>query len=168
MLGVDKGDEGPLRAHPSERLSSRVSEYDADLDIAVVRTRDGSTDGLTTFELAPQGTSVEVGEPIRVVAIDFYLDSDTNRWVADQMVLSGVVSRIREKGITFMIDAPLIPGNSGGVVLNTDMRVIGMVTGQLRYGHLTDNSSRTALRSRNVAVHVEAIRAKLKEWGFLP
>ena len=85
------------------------------------------------------------------------------------MVLSGVVSRIVDEDVRFMIDAPLIQGNSGGVVLNARMEVIGMYVSQLKYGlgRLPDGSSRELLRSRNMAVHVEAIRGKLCEWGYL-
>ena len=156
------------RPQASDLLTSSPAAADPDLDIAVVRDRRGITEGLSPFALAASGTPVRVGDPIRVVAIDFYEDG-RGQWQADQMVLSGVISRSTDDNGLFMIDAPLIKGNSGGVVLNVAMEVIGMVLAQLEYGHGHEvgGSSRSQLRSRNFAVSVDAIRAKLCDWGYL-
>ena len=156
------------RPQASDRLTGSPSDADPDLDIAVVRDVRRITEGLWPFAFAASGTPVLVGDPIRVVAIDFYEDG-RGQWQADQMVLSGVISRSADDNDLFMIDAPLIKGNSGGVVLNVDMEVIGMVVAQLEYGygHQVDGSGRLELRSRNFAVSVDAIRDKLCEWEYL-
>ena len=168
LIGGYIHDGSEKYAHNTERLTNGPAEADENLDIAVVRTIKGRAKGLTPFDFAPPGTPVRVGDPVRVIAIDFYGDSYGHHH-ADQMVLSGVVSRIVDEDVRFMIDAPLIQGNSGGVVLNARMQVIGMYVSQLKYGlgRLPDGSSRELLRSRNMAVHVEAIRGKLCEWGYL-
>ena len=154
-------------SEPSATLANRLAETpnhsDAGLDIAVVRVRDDTSAGrrvkdLTRFEFAPRSADVLVGDPVRVVSFDLY---ESGRWIAAQMVLSGVVSNIREDDVEFMIDASLIRGNSGGVVLNARMEVIGMVRERLNI------QGEPGLRSRNVIVHVDAIRDKLCEWGYL-
>lgn len=147
-----------------DRIAYGPRESDAVLDIAVIRAEPGRADGLTRFSLAPPGTVIEAGAPIRVVTFDFY--SLRLKWVADQMVLSGIVSKVDADEGILMIDAPLIKGNSGGVVLNADMQVIGMVSSQLQLARSFFGNEKSVY-SRNFAVHVKAIRGKLCDWGFL-
>ena len=170
--GDDLGDWGAeiwdgSQYPPETRLVYKGPKHaNATLDIAVVVADFGKADGLSRLEFAAPGTEVVVGEPVRVVTFDFYEHDKTQEWHADQMVLSGIVSRVTDRDVEFMIDAPLIKGNSGGVVLNAAMRVIGMVTGQLQAGYV-GNNDRDPIRSRNKVVHVDAIRDKLCEWGYL-
>ena len=151
-----------------DKVALGVHKSDAELDLAVFLPIDASVaSGLTPWRIAPRGTLVEVGDPIRVVTIDFYDDLRTGDLVADQMVIDGIVSRITRPGVEFMLTAPLMRGNSGGVILNTDMEVIGIVKDQLELRSPTTGRI-TAIPSRTRATHFEAIRAKLEEWDLLP
>ena len=128
------------------------------LDIAVVAVNRVSRVGdLTRFEFAVGDETVRVGEAVRVVALDIYERLGLGT-VADQRVIDGIVSSINEPGIEFSITAQLLPGHSGGVVLNENMEVIGMVSDRFNVG-----GRAAAVR----VVHVDAIRGKLCEWGYL-
>lgn len=152
---------------PQTRLAYFGPKHaDATLDIAVVVADFGTVDGLSRLEFAPPGTEVVVGESVRVVTFDFYRHDNTRQWHADQMVLNGIVSRVTDRDVEFMIDASLVRGNSGGVVLNAKMEVIGMVKRQSQVG-FGNSTERTPIRTRNTVVHVDAIRGKLCEWGYL-
>ena len=128
------------------------------LDISVVKVNIASSVGdLTRFEFAVGDETVRVGEEVRVVALDIYERRGLGM-VADQRVIDGIVSSINEPGVEFSITAQLLPGHSGGVVLNEDMKVIGMVSDRFNIG-----GRAAAVR----VVHVDAIRGKLCEWGYL-
>ena len=134
------------------------------LDIAVVRVliHDRISD-LTRFEFAVGDESVRVGQAVRVVVLDIYTPEGRRDWVADHRVVDGIVSSIDEPGIEFSITADLWGGHSGSVVLDEDMRVIGMVKRTL---DIRNPGGRIEGRVAR-AVHVDAIRGKLCEWGYL-
>ena len=166
----------------SLRLAAEAAEYDKVLDLAVVRMRSETFarwDGrelerddkeiahhiksLREWDLAPPD-SVEVGSPVRVVTYDFILDGDQG--LVLPVVLPGHVSHYEPGSNRFMLYVNTINGNSGGVVLNERMQVIGMVIGGYR---IIDRFTGVGvdIPSRAVAVHVDAIRVKLCEWEFL-
>ena len=151
------------------RLSGGASDQDASLDIAVVPAGPISDvpalDGLTKWAFAPRD-SVEVGDSVRVVTFDFHAKERTDEGVAIQIVLDGIVSRITKDGEEFMLTTSTLKGNSGGVVLNEDMQVIGMVKAALQYRH-PFGAAPEDIPFRTYAVHVDAIRDKLCEWGYL-
>ncbi len=139
-----------------------IRHNDDDLDVAVVRQWRESVPGVSVLELAPPGTKIEVNDPVRVVAIDTHLGPGLHQWSLD-----GVVSGISRDGARFMLTAETFDGNSGSVVLNTDMQVIGMIVG----GYDRPPTKRGVVvraSDRSQAVHVDAIRQKLREWGYLP
>ena len=158
-------------AYPTKgvRLSGGVDHQDISLDIAVVPAGPISDvpalDGLTKWAFAPRD-SVEVGDSVRVVTFDFHAKERTDEGVAIQMVLDGIVSRITKPGEEFSLTTSTLPGNSGGVVLNEAMQVIGMVKAALQYRH-PFGAAPERIPFRTYAVHVDAIRDKLCEWGYL-
>ena len=166
------------------RLASLFAESDADLDLAVVRLHshplrlDGAAlepidervlahiKSLREWEFAPRG-SVEVGIPARVVTYDYIpVSPDGNEGLVLPTVLSGHVSHYESGSDTFLLYVETIEGNSGGVVLNERMQVIGMVLGAYSY---IDRFTgvREDIPQRAVAVHVDAIRDKLCDWEYL-
>ena len=139
-----------------------VRQSDDDLDIAVLRQRRSHVPGVSVLELAPPGTQIEVNDPVRVVAIDNHLSLALHQWVLD-----GVVSGISRDGDRFALTAETFDGNSGSVVLNADMQVIGMIFGGYE-SPPTDEGVVVRASARSQAIHVDAIRRKLQEWGYLP
>lgn len=122
-------------------------------------------ESLTPWKFAPPD-SVEVGIPVRVVTYDF-LEIESAPAVRP-VVLSGHVSHVDPNSDEFMLYVDTIEGNSGGVVLNERMQVIGMVIEGFEFKYRYSSPGvREALPSRTVAVHVDAIREKLCEWGYL-
>ena len=121
--------------------------------------------GVSLLRFAPPGTPVGVNDPVRVVATDpqwrFGGDGPPR-----QRVLDGVVSDFEKDGDNFVLTAETFPGNSGAVVLNADMQVVGMIVmGYLRPA--TKEGIVVGASDRSIAVHVDAIRRKLCEWGYL-
>ena len=107
--------------------------------------------------------TVRVGQAVRVVALDIYDPPGPVDWAAEQRVIEGIVSSINEPGIEFSITADLWEGHSGSVVLDENMRVIGMVTKSV---DIRSPSGRLLARVAR-AVHVDVIRDQLCEWGYL-
>ena len=134
------------------------------LDIAVVRVliHDRIPD-LTRFEFAMGEETVRVGQAVRVIVLDIYTPLGRRDQVAEQRVVDGIVSSINEPGIEFSITGDLLDGHSGSVVLDENMRVIGMVTRALDIRSPAGRIRGSVAR----AVHVDAIRGKLCEWGYL-
>ena len=140
-----------------------IRHTDVDLDIAVLRQRRSHVRGVSVLELAPPGTKIEVNDPVRVVAIDTHLYRDPD---PHQRVLDGVVSAFSQDGDRFMLTVESLQGNSGSVVLNADMQVIGMLWGA--WPRPPEGGVAIGSADRAIAVHVDAIRQKLQEWGYLP
>ena len=140
-----------------------IRHTDGDLDIAVLRQRRSHVRDVSVLEFAPPGTRIEVNDPVRVVAIDTHLGPGLHQWSLD-----GVVSGISRDGAKFMLTAETFSGNSGSVVLNADMQVIGMIVGGYNSPPTTKGGVVVRASARSQAVHVDAIRRKLQEWGYLP
>lgn len=117
-------------------------------DLAVLATE--SQIRLPLWNLAASNVRISVGERVLVVGYDF-IDGDP----VEPYVTSGIITRPpqlkTESGGTSLIffDAPVDTGTHGGVVLNTDMQVIGMVTGSNGPG-------------RSVGLHISEIRETLQ------
>ena len=138
---------------------------DDDLDLSVVMTYKSKLPGVSLLGFAPPGTPVGVNDPVRVVATDPHFPSGSS---PRQRVLDGVVSDIERDGDNFVLTAETFDGNSGAVVLNADMQVVGMIVGGYN-SPPTDDEEGVVVRAsaRSIAVHVDAIREKLCEWGYL-
>lgn len=135
-----------------------------DIGVVYVATQDGAA-GLTQFQFAIGDETVRVGQAVRVVALDIYDPIEPFGPVGtlvDQRVIDGIVSGINEPGIEFSITGDIWRGHSGSVVLDENMRVIGMVTRSLNINQ-AGRTQGTVAR----AVHVDAIRGKLCEWEVL-
>ena len=161
--------DGSSYPDTGEKVANGVAQSNLDLDLAVVRARNPEVtalSSLTRWEFAPPD-SVEVGDALRVVTFDFYEEEGSNgKGEVVQMIADGIVSRITDPGVGFMLTASLLKGNSGGVVLNENMQVIGMVIDQLQFTYpFGPAPERIPFRTR--ALHVDAIRGKLCEWGYL-
>ena len=136
---------------------------DDDLDLSVVMTYQLRLPGVSLLRFAPPGTPVSVNAPVRVVAMDPQFRFDPS---PRQRVLDGVVSDIESNGDNFVLTAETFPGNSGAVVLNADMQVVGMIVGGYP-SPPTEEGVVVRASARSLAVHVDAIRGKLCEWGYL-
>ena len=156
--------EGWSQVYP---LPSVPLHSDDDLDLSVVMSDDFRLPGVSLLRFAPPGTPVSVNDPVRVVATDPHVRRDSPH----QRVLDGVVSDLDESwrsADAFVLTAETFSGNSGAVVLNADMQVVGMIVGGYpappyeRGGGVVVGAS-----ARSIAVHVDAIRGKLCEWGYL-
>lgn len=153
-----------------DKLVTQKIDENADLDIAVVKDTRGRAGDLTRWEIAPIGTKVTPGEQVRVVVIGYIEESigqNRHRNVAYQHVLGGWVSNIIVQGGTnrhIMLSMTVLKGHSGGVVLNENNLVVGLLTKGLEY-HRPGVPVESGPIS--VAVHVDAIRAQLCEWGYL-
>ena len=108
----------------------RVIGLDERLDLAYIRLPGGAG----TFQAATLGSSAGVSAGQDVFAVGFPLGSDT------VSVTRGIVSAIHTSPTGnrwIQTDAPLNPGNSGGPLLDTRGRVIGVVTARLDYDWLS-------------------------------
>lgn len=149
--GVDNWVSGRVLGVYWRGLASFPSHADEDTGIAVVVAPRGKLPGVTIFQFASSYTPAKVNDPVRVVAFDPAPAMD-----APQMVLDGVVSDIEEASDLLVLTIEALPHTSGAVVLNADMQVIGMLKGTKK--RPTD---------RAIAVHVDAVRGKLCEWGYI-
>jgi len=119
---LDSGSKSVKLERSGGTFSAEVTQYDADLDIAVLK----SDEDFATLSAADK--AVRQGEPVVVVGSPLGL-SDS--------VTTGVVSSAQrdvpgasEKFIQF--DAAINPGNSGGPVLNAKGEVVGIATEKAR------------------------------------
>lgn len=100
-----------------ELESARLGAWDADLDLALLFVRIP----IQPLPLASdRERSVRVGDTVYAVGSPYLLQGS---------VTSGVVSRVDPDII--QTDAAVNPGNSGGPLLDTDGRVVGIVVGKL-------------------------------------
>ncbi len=139
-------------------------DSDIDLDISVIQQRRVRVPGISLLQFAGPYDRVDVNDAVRVVTTDphFVHQASGER----QRVIDGIVSDFENDGDDFVLTAEIFPGNSGAVVLNTDMEVVGMIIrGYPRPP--TDKGVVVGASSRSLAVHVDAIRGKLCEWGYL-
>ena len=135
-----------------------------DPDMAVVWGDPVDRPGFTQFVLAPPTADVRSGDPVRIVAIDFLRDEGMPV-LPVQVVLDAVVSRVDVDSGKFWVTAPIVfPGNAGGVVLNADMEVVGMIIE--RIFELKDGE-KIPRPLRGVAIGIDTIRGKLCEWEVL-
>jgi len=113
-------------------------------DLAVLKAEGHSLAHLSVGD----SDSVRVGE--RVIAIGSPLSLETT-------VSDGIVSAIRKQadGTIFQITAPISPGSSGGVLLDTTGRAIGVTTAYIAEGQNLNfavpiNFAKSLLRSNEV------------------
>ena len=123
------------------------------------------------WELAPAGYELKNGQPIRAIVID-YRQNDQMEWEGiETYILDGVVASVSADESTFMITAPSIQGNSGGVVVNEKMQVVGLImegyTLILRTNDWHTRVGNVPAPGRTRAMHINAIRAQLREWNLL-
>lgn len=117
-------------------------------DLAVLATE--SRLRLPLWNLAPSNVRIRVGDRVLVMGYDF-IDGEP----VEPYVTSGIITRApyfsgRDDGTSLIFfDAPVNTGTHGGVVLNTDMQVIGMVTGSRGPG-------------KTVGLHISEIRETLQ------
>lgn len=102
----------------------RVLAYEPGVDLAVIEIPGG---GLPSLRLAAADTRPPIGATVFVVGNPLGLD----RTFSD-----GLVSGYRQRGRQqlMQISAPISPGSSGGPVLGSDGRVIGVATATLAEG----------------------------------
>lgn len=114
----------------SQYQACRVVDVQPDLDVAVLKMIENSTDVTTTWESVDFGSSGDLLVGQSLVAIG-------NPFGLDQTVTSGVVSALNREITTstsgtirncIQTDAAINPGNSGGPLLNLDGQVIGVNT----------------------------------------
>ena len=133
-------------------------------DMAVVWGAPVDRPGFTQFILAPSTADVRSGDPVRIVAIDFLRDEGMPVQPV-QVVLDAVVSRVDVDSGKFWVTAPIVfPGNAGGVVLNANMEVVGMIIEQI---YESKGDVRNVRPLRGVAIDIDTIRSTLCEWEFL-
>ena len=103
--------------------STITKKTDPELDLAFYRLDNRSRYGkVHEWELAPEGYELKVGDPVRAIAAE-HLDSGRRK----PYVTDGVVSLIEYDGQRFMFSALVTRGNSGGVIVNDKMQVVGMI-----------------------------------------
>ena len=136
-------------------LSDGVSDSSRLTDLAVIRTKSPHLSGLTPFALAPYDASVRPsvrpGDAIRVVVMDWYRISGTTTTFVEQRLEDGIVSRVGADD--FSVTGQFSEGHKGGVVLNSDMQVIGIV--------------KHSLTNLGIAIDVDLIRLQLCIWRYL-
>lgn len=144
----------------------------ADIDLAVAYLEEKRGPDLKMWELAPEDYKLQLGQPLRAVVIDFRRSPGGDIETYEPYVLDGVVASVSPDRKTFMFSSGTIPGNSGGVVLNANMQVVGLVTHG--YTLILPAIGYPDIRIRDVpspgrtrAVHIHAIRQQLREWGLL-
>lgn len=142
---------------------------DDDLDVAVLTSLPNNSHTMRKWEIAPESYRLQVGEPVRLIAIDY----DKPEPIDEKRILqvsNGIVSYIDAAEERFIFTAPVQQGNSGGLIVNGEMQVVGMFTG-FEWGN--ESTYPTGYRAyfpapgRSYALHFKAIRAQLREWGLL-
>ena len=142
-----------VRFSGAEPIEAPVISVDARLDIACVRVPD-------VAHIAPLKMSavVERSQSVFAIGAPFGL-TDT--------VTAGIVSathRVRDGVRYIQTDAAVNPGNSGGPLVDTDGRVVGLNT----FGHVTTDSLSFALPATQIHEHlVSAVRGAGLEGGQL-
>lgn len=138
-------------------------------DLAVVPT--DSMGHLRVWELAPEGYDLKPGQPVRALVMDYRRNQQGDVVDWEPYVLAGVVAAVSGDENTFMFTGTIFSGNSGGVVLNEDMQVVGLIIDiyALRLSKWWYPSDRVdvPLPDRSRAVHFNAIRQQLREWDLL-
>ena len=123
------------------------------------------------WEIAPDGYKLENGQPIRAIVIDYRLNRQRDWEGIETYILDGVVASVSADESTFMITAPSIQGNSGGVVVNEKMQVVGLImegyTLILPTNELHTRVGNVPAPGRTRAMHINAIRQQLREWNLL-
>lgn len=141
---VVAGVDSPEVEVDGERVAGRVVHYDPDLDVAVLAVETG---GLPTLDFSE---SVEPRQPVAVLGYpeDGPYDVQSGRVRAEQRLRSpdiyGAGTVIRE---VLSLRALVRPGNSGGPVVDTDGRVVGVVFA----ASVTDGQTGYALTAEQVA-----------------
>jgi V8-like Glu-specific endopeptidase len=106
-----------FQALPAEQLN-RDEDNPKGLALVLVRSHNGETlSGLATLKFA-DSSEVNGGEGVKIIGFP----ASTSFWD----VSAGIISRLEGNNLIFA--APIRGGNSGGPVILSDGRVIGMVT----------------------------------------
>ena len=125
---VNAGDNGDLNVE--DAVSAKIKGTDADNDLAVVAVKksDIPEDTLNQIKIAQIGSSDDLAVGQQVVAIGNalgYGQSVTSGWIS---ALNRTISTDDVTNSTGLIqtDAAIIPGNSGGALLNMKGELIGI------------------------------------------
>lgn len=160
---------GPTTGSPTtwQQIGGGKRRHDEFIDLAAFPR---STFNGKTWELPPEGYELKPGQPLRAIVIDYRPDAHGTRWDSvETYVLDAVVASVTADTSTFMFTASTLPGNSGGVVVNEKMEVIGLITHG--YDQVLPFIDRGRLQiptqDRSRAVHFNAIRQQLREWDLL-
>ena len=139
-----RGDQATVTFADGRTAEGSVTGHDVDGDLAVIQV---DTDGAAALPWA-SGTAAELGMPV------FALSNPGGRGLR---VTFGFVSGIertfrgpRGRRITGSLEhtAPLLPGSSGGPVLNADGQLLGINTNRLGEGFYLAIPADEALRGR--------------------
>ncbi len=123
---VDKAVEVRCLLYDGRAFDATVAGSDKDLDIALVRLDISRCDGKLPY--------AELGDSERLREGDFVMAMGAP-WGLARSVSIGIVSCTRrylvdnsEYSLWLQTDAAISPGNSGGPLINTDGRVVGITT----------------------------------------
>ena len=131
-------------------MQGTVVGQDVYLDLAYIRLSGGQGN----FRAVTLGSSASVSAGQDVLAVGFPLGSNTTT------VTRGIVSAVLsgEDGTKWIqTDAPLNPGNSGGPLLDTSGKVIGVVTSRLDYDWLSGRN----IEGVGFALAVDELKARM-------
>lgn len=129
-------------------LSFRWRSVSPKDDLAVLATESRIT--LPLWELAPSNLEIKVGERVLMVGYDFSDNGPVEPYITSGIITRRPQFKTSDDGTSLIFfDAEADEGTSGGVVLNADMQVIGMVLGNRG-------------RGKTVGLHISEIRETLQ------
>ena len=138
-----------------------VVDHSEELDLVLLKSRVGDlSQWLHKWEL---GDAPQLGDEVRHIATRDYRGLKP---VADYVpfVSAGVVGWVG--GEVLYTTASSIPGESGGLVVDSDMRAVGMITrGILIAAPANEGDVKTAFNTESI--HINAIREFLIKAGYL-
>ncbi len=123
---VDKAVELRCLLHDGRAFDADVVGTDKDLDLALVRLRLGKKDGPVPFATLGESDSLKEGDFVMAMGAP---------WGMARSVSIGIVSctsrylvESSEYSLWLQTDAAISPGNSGGPLISTDGRIVGITT----------------------------------------
>ncbi|MFC1497979.1 trypsin-like peptidase domain-containing protein [Verrucomicrobiota bacterium] len=129
---VDKTTEIRCLLHDGRAFYAEIIGADKDMDLALLRLK--SSEGIKNLPYAELGDSSKLNEGDFVMAMGA-------PWGMARSVSIGIVSCTRrflqgnsEYSLWLQTDAAICPGNSGGPLINTDGKVVGINTRATFYG----------------------------------